>query len=125
LITTWRRDRSRPTARASTTSTPEHAKNLINLGFQGNYPLPQGGKLQVGALVRDVTSRLNQGPLYNLGVTATFQNTLVEVDWWDLSDQVHSSLNVGVQQRLGQKWSAYAGLIDGHDPTAGVGYIDG
>lgn len=103
----------------------EKAKNLINVGVQGNYSLPDGVTLQVAGLVQDITGRLDNGPLYSLGLAATFQNTLVEVNWWDLSDEIDSRVNLGVQQRLGDRWSLYAGLIDGDDLTAGVGYIDG
>ena len=100
-------------------------KNLINLGFQGKVYDREGLLVQVGALVRDLTGRLDNGPLYNVGVAATYQDTLVEMDWWDFTNEIDSSFNLGVQQKLDQSWSLYAGLIDGNDLTAGVGYIKG
>ncbi len=101
------------------------AKNLINLGVQGTVYERDGESVQVGALVRDLTGRLAAGPLYNVGVAGTFKDTLVEINWWDMTDQIQSSVNIGVQQKLDSHWSLYGGLIDGDDLTAGVGFIDG
>lgn len=103
----------------------ERAKNLLDLGVQTSRALPNGTLLQFGAVVQDVTGELDEGPLFNLGVAATFGSTLVEVDWLDVTDEVDSAVNLGVEHRLRNGWSVYAGLIDGDDLTAGVGYIGG
>jgi hypothetical protein len=103
----------------------DRAKNLFNLGLQSSRSLRNGALVQVGAVVEDVTGQLDEGPLFHLGVAATFNNTLVEVDWLDVTDEIDSAVNLGVEHRLGNGWSLYGGLIDGDDLTAGVGYIGG
>lgn len=100
-------------------------KNLINLGFQGRVYERDGLAVDAGFLVRDLTGRLDAGPLYNAGLAATYRNTLVEVNFWDFTDEINSSINFGVEQKLDPYWSLYAGVIDGDDLTAGVGYIRG
>jgi len=98
---------------------------ILDLGLQGHLRTSAGIPIKLGAVVSDITSQLDTGPFYNVGLAAMFDSVLVEIDWWDLTDEFNSTVNVGLEWQANHSWRLRAGLIDGDDLTAGVGYEAG
>lgn len=101
---------------------------LWNVGAMYEFTQKNCAPIRIGALVRDVTSRLDDGPFLDLGASwAVIPNLLIALDVDDATSQIKTRWNAGAEYGFGtcHEWTARAGvteLVDNHDLTLGLGY---
>jgi len=108
-------------------------QTTFNVGLLYTQQLPDGPPLRIGLTAEDVTDELDVGPFFNVGIAYPMmvsgdQQLLLAADLLDATDQIHSTINVGVEFQPFANWTIRGGLIDIDDSsnaTAGLGYKDG
>ncbi len=98
------------------------------------YEVPQEDAsyepVRLGLHLQDLTDETNNGPFFNLGIAVPLarclrEDVLLVADWWDVSDEIDSTYNLGVEYVAPNEWAVRAGLIGGDELTAGLGYDGG
>ena len=98
------------------------------------YEVPQEDAsyepVRLGLYLQDLTDKTNNGPFFNLGIAVPLarylrEDVLLTADWWDVSDEIDSTVNVGVEYTAPNEWVLRAGLVDSDEVTVGAGYDGG
>jgi hypothetical protein len=107
---------------------PGSTNTYFNVGLMYRFVQPEKEPVRLGLLVRDLTDESNNGPFLDLGVAwPATDKLLVAVDFNDVTDEVDTQINAGVEYKFGltNEWAGRAGMVDngdGHDLTLGAGY---
>jgi len=105
-------------------------ETVVNVGFLYNIEQMDKAPVKVGLTAVDAFNATDQGPFYGIGAAIPLdENTLLAVDYEDLTDEVMAMLNAGVEYQATQNLSVRAGVLNlGQNNevdamfTAGVGY---
>jgi len=108
-------------------------KTTFNVGLLYTQQLTTGPPLRIGLTAEDVTDELNVGPFFNVGLAypvmvSDDQQLLLAADLLDATNQMNSTINVGMEFRPCANWAIRGGLInidDSSNTTAGLGYDGG
>jgi len=102
----------------------------FNGGLLYLAPQPDDDPVKLGLYLRDLTDETGSGPLVNLGIAIPLmarlgENMILSADWLDATNEVEAQGNVGVEYTAADTWTLRAGLVDGEQVTAGIGYDGG
>lgn len=102
-------------------------QTVVNAGAMYRVMRTDRAPIKIGLTVNDITDEIG-GAFWNVGVgIPVTEKLLVAIDVNDISDEIDTTVNGGVELTLGNQneWKVRAGAIDtgdDHELTLGVGY---
>jgi len=101
------------------------SETLFSGGMLFEIPIRNGSPIRIGLTATDLTDETNVGPWFSIGAsTMLAEGVLLSADMVDVTDEIDSYLNIGLECGLSDNSVLRAGLSDG-DITAGLGYDGG